>query len=31
MKSVIAAVTLTFAAIVFFLVALPPGSLPDFF
>jgi hypothetical protein len=35
MKSAIAAVSLTFAAtftaIAFFLVALPPGSLPDFF
>jgi hypothetical protein len=31
MKSAIAAVSLTFAAIAFFLIALPPGSLPDFF
>jgi hypothetical protein len=31
MKTVIAAVSLTFAAIAFFLMALPPGSLPDFF
>jgi hypothetical protein len=31
MKSVIAAVSLTVAAIALFLVALPPGSLPDFF
>jgi hypothetical protein len=35
MKSAVAAASLTFAAtfaaIAFFLVALPPGSLPDFF
>jgi hypothetical protein len=31
MKSAIAAVSLTVAAIALFLVALPPGSLPDFF
>jgi hypothetical protein len=31
MKSAITAVSLTFAAIAFFLVALPPGALPDFF
>jgi hypothetical protein len=31
MKSAIAAVSLTVAAIVLFLVATPAGSLPDFF
>jgi hypothetical protein len=31
MKSAITAVSLTVAAIAFFLAALPPGSLPDFF
>ena len=31
MKSAIAAVSVTFAAIALFLMALPPGSLPDFF
>jgi hypothetical protein len=31
MKSVIAAVSLAFAAIALFLMAVPPGSLPDFF
>jgi hypothetical protein len=31
MKSAVAAVSLTFAAIAFFLIALPAGSLPDFF
>ena len=31
MKTAIAAVSVTVAAIAFFLMALPPGSLPDFF
>jgi len=31
MKSAVAAVSLTFAAIMFFVMALPPGSLLDFF
>jgi hypothetical protein len=31
MKSAIAAVSVTFAAIALFLMAMPAGSLPDFF
>jgi hypothetical protein len=31
MKSAIAAVSVTFAAIAIFLLAMPAGSLPDFF
>jgi hypothetical protein len=31
MKITIAAVTLTLAAIALFLMAVPPGSLPEFF